>query len=266
MTNEFRNVLLITGESDSTRIMQELLDSKVKLIVTTTTKSKADIIFENENITYLGRQFTSEAFVRLVGKFNIKCIVDASHGFAVDVSRNAMKAAEREDINYIRYEKPVSKFDDPNKKIKKVDSYKSVVKEISKSKGNVFIATGSNNLFKYKDLIKKDASRLFFKVIPESHGIKICEDLGLKSDNIIAIKGIFSEEMYSSILEQFKIQVFVFKESGTAGAYVEKMHAALGKNIKIIVLKRPKFDYACVVSTIAEVIYKVGSSMVQQDK
>ena len=93
--------------------------------------------------------------------------------------------------------------------------------EIANEKGNnIFIGTGSKNLDKYIELIK--GKKLIARVLPTSDVLKSCEELGLNADNIIAMKGPFTEEINIATYRQYDIDLLITKESGVAGGFLEQ--------------------------------------------
>ena len=110
---------------------------------------------------------------------------------------------------------------------------------------------GSKNLDKYIELIKE--KKLIARVLPTSEVLESCEGLGLNADNIIAMKGPFSEEMNIATYKQYNIDLLITKESGVAGGFLEKINACKVLNIPVIIISRKKIDYPKVINNIEDI-------------
>ena len=69
------------------------------------------------------------------------------------------------------------------------------------------------------------------------------EGLGLNAENIIAMKGPFSEEMNYTMFKETGSEILISKDSGDQGGYQEKVRAAKRLNMKILVIRRPNIIY-----------------------
>jgi len=90
--------------------------------------------------------------------------------------------------------------------------------------------------------------------LPVSKVLLLCEELGLNPDNIIAMKGPFSEEMNRAMFAMQDVSVVVTKDSGGAGGTLDKIRAAKAAGIPVIVVKRPTIDYGEVYRDMLELI------------
>ena len=68
----------------------------------------------------------------------------------------------------------------------------------------------------------------------------MCEDLGLRAKNILAIQGPFSYEMNVAMIRDYHADVMVTKNGGLVGGSDTKLKAAMDEGISIIVIDRPK--------------------------
>ena len=79
-------------------------------------------------------------------------------------------------------------------------------------------------------------------------------DNGISIDNIIAIKGPFGIDINNGIIKEYKIKALITKESGEEGGMKEKIESALLNDVKVIVIKRPKFNYGKEFNDIKEML------------
>ena len=144
-------------------------------------------------------------------------VIDATHPYAVEVSTNAMKACELSNTRYIRFEREslINQINYDNKYL--VETVEEACEVANKVGNNIFIGTGSKNLSIYKELIKN--KNLITRVLPTSEVLISCENLGFNADNIIAMKGPFTQEMNESTYKQYDIDLVITKERGITGGY-----------------------------------------------
>ena len=75
---------------------------------------------------------------------DIRLLVDASHPYAANVSRNAIAVCQALSIPYIRYERDLSKLD--YDRITVVHSYEEAAQAAASLGSKIFLTTGSRNL------------------------------------------------------------------------------------------------------------------------
>ena len=79
-------------------------------------------------------------------------------------------------------------------------------------------------------------------------------DLGVKIEDIIAIKGPIGYELNKAFIDEYKAKALLTKDSGERGGALEKAKAALDSNIKLIIVEKPKIDYGRYFSDIDETV------------
>ena len=235
-------ILVLGGTSDSLEICSELNKIfNLKYTLSVTTEYGRDLALGYARNVILGK----------LTKDDMKQIIDATHPYAIEVSKNAIECSKESNIEYVRYERKslIEGITYPN--IYVVDTIEEAC-EIANQKGNnIFIGTGSKNLDKYVELIKN--KKLIVRVLPTSEVIKSCEDLGLNGDNIIAMKGPFSKTINMEMYKQYKIDLVITKESGVAGGFLEKVDAADILDIPVVIIKRETIDYPKVINDVKEI-------------
>ncbi len=92
--------------------------------------------------------------------------------------------------------------------------------------------------------------------MPRPENIAKLIDLGIITKNIIAMEGPLTYELELAIMNNYKIECLVTKDSGN----IEKIKAALEKGIKILILKRDNIQYKNVYNDINEIIRVVNNA------
>ena len=119
-----------------------------------------------------------------------------------------------------------------------VGSVDEAVEYLKKTEGNILATTGSKELFKYTQ-IPGFEKRVFARVLSTGEVAAACEKLGFVGKNLICMQGPFSEEMNIAMLHQFDCKYLVTKETGKAGGFEEKLHAAKAAGATLVLVGRP---------------------------
>lgn len=246
-------ILVLGGTSDSLKICDRLYEIGISDFVLSVVTEFGRDLAESHAKDIINGKMDKEDMVEYIIKNEIRQVIDATHPYAVEVSRNAMEACEIADIKYIRFERKSLLEDIKYQGEYIVDTIEEACDMILQNKEweNVFIATGSKNLGTYVKLLK--SKHLFARVLPTSDVLRSCESMGLNADNIIALKGPFSKDINIALLKHCKVDVVITKESGFAGGFLDKIDACLELGIPIIIIKRKTIDYQRMVHDISEI-------------
>ena len=183
---------------------------------------------------------------------DIRLLVDASHPYAANISRNAIAVCQALSIPYIRYERDLSKLD--YDRITVVHSYEEAAQAAAALGTKIFLTTGSRNLDKFVHSQDLKNCELTARVLPTAEVIGLCESLGLDAGHIVALQGPFSMELNRELFRKYGAEVIITKNSGTIGGTDTKFAAAAELNLPIVLIDRPKLNYPCITHDYAEVL------------
>jgi precorrin-6A/cobalt-precorrin-6A reductase len=172
---------------------------------------------------------------------DIRLLVDASHPYAANVSRNAIAVCQALSIPYIRYERDLSKLD--YDRITVVHSYEEAAQAAAALGKKIFLTTGSRNLDKFVHSPDLKDCELTARVLPTAEVIGLCESLGLDAGHIVALQGPFSTELNIALYRQYEADVIVTKNSGEVGGTDTKLEAAKALGLPVVMIDRPKITY-----------------------
>lgn len=240
-------ILVLGGTSDSIKICNLLNELNKGYIVSVTTNYGADLaskVAENIVIKRMDRDY----MIKFMKENNINLVIDSTHPYAIEVSKNAIEVSNSLGIKYIRYERKSLLDDLDYEKVIKVKSLEETYKKANEIGTNIFLGTGSKTIGEFVKNLKN--KNLVVRVLPTSEVIKMCEDVGLNADNIIAMKGPFSEVINEQMYKHYNIDLVITKESGIEGGFLEKVNAAKNLNIPVVVIARETIDYKTVVNEI----------------
>ena len=239
------NVIVMAGTSDSVRIIEKLRDFKdIVIFATTTTRYGAELAKSAGAHDVISHGLRAEEIADLINKKNIELLVDATHPFAVEATKNALKSVHKTGIKYLRFERPqiivpesefvhkVQSFEDAASKVIELTD-----KSVSINRKIMHLA-GVSTIHYLTEVMESE--RIIARVIPSVFSIKKCLEMGLPGENIIAMQGTFSKEFNKALMEEYNVSLIVTKESGESGGTPSKIEAAIELGIPIIIVVRPE--------------------------
>ncbi len=245
-----KKILLFAGTTEGRVIAEKLSRYGVSMDVCVATLYGKDLIKSSKYINILEGRLDLSDMKELMKKNDYQIIIDATHPYATDVSKN-IKEANEDNIPYLRIKRDSINSDYGTY----FDSYDEMIAELKNTTGNILLTTGSKELnrFASEETLR---NRLYVRIIPGEESIRLCKEAGIEREKIIAMQGPFSIGMNRALIDQYDIKVLVTKESGTAGGFLEKVVAAKQSDAECYVLRRPKEDTEEAVS-IYEAVDKV---------
>lgn len=235
-------ILVFSGTSDGQELCSRLKQEGVVFTAAAATEYGRGKI-EGQYLAS-NKALDKNDIIKLVKGKGVDAIIDAAHPFAEKLHSNIIEVSAECGVRVLRLEREPTTFPDYSK-LTFVDSYEEAANttgELLKNiEGKALLSTGSKTLAVFAKVIEH--SRICVRVLPQSKVISECENIGLSADNIIAMKGPFSEEENEAHIKRFNISVIVSKDSGAYGGLDEKVKAAVKSGIFIVVIKRPRFDF-----------------------
>lgn len=241
-------IWVIGGTKDS-RDFIESFPFKNKLVVTTATEYGGKLLESIEDIKVLCKRMTLDEMNIFLKEYEIEKIVDLSHPYAEEVSKNAIESANQNKKEYIRFERENLEHE---KEYVGFENLDELIEYVSNLTENILVTLGSNNIHRFKDL--KNLSNIYFRILPKWDMVKKVEDLGILPKNIIAMQGPFSKELNIAMMKQLNIKYLVSKQGGDTGGEREKIEATKEIGATSILLSRPKIIYPKVFSNIFDII------------
>lgn len=239
LLSDYMKLMVMAGTSDARRIIKKLSGS-FSILATATTSHGAELARSSGADKVLQGRFNSQKLADIINEYYIEILIDATHPFASEATKNAIMAADAAMIKYMRFER--KPLDIPeNDLIHRVHSFEeAALKTLKITDGRVFHLAGVMTLHHLTERI--DPDRIVARVLPSIYSLKKCLELGLPASNIIAMEGIFSKEFNQALMEEYDVSLVVTKESGDAGGTPSKIEAALELGIPVIMVMRPEVE------------------------
>ena len=248
---------LIVGTSEGKELLEGLNKFTEDIFVSTATNYGGELLKGYKYKFLNTKPLNKDELKNKLEEYEVRKLIDASHPYALEVSINAMEAAKELSIEYIRYERPsvIDKYKD-NRLVNIISDYSELKSSLMNVKGNILNTTGSRNIEKILKL--KIENRIIHRVLASLKVMEELCNLGIEPEDIIAVKGVFSEEFNRAILKEYNCEAILMKDSGVEGGTVQKVEAALKEQVKIIVIGRKKLEYRRVFTNINELIIYVS--------
>lgn len=246
-------ILVLAGTSDARELALQIHQAGYSLLTTVVTDSAAKSMEEAGLPVQVGR-LAADDLTRLCRERSVSAIVDASHPYAEEASKNAMAAAQEVGVPYIRFERESFTYHD-KPGVTVVENYKQAAELAAAKKGAIMLTTGSKTLQVFTErLLGLPDTTLVARMLPRLDNMEKCEALGLEQKNIVAMQGPFSKELNKALYDHYKVTLMITKESGKVGAVDEKIDSALEMGIEVILIARPKIAYGVQFSAFDDVL------------
>jgi len=254
-------IWIISGTKKARDCAAQLYERGYSLIATTTTDHGKKLLEESLSIHSFSDMKKSQFIVhneildqkamsKMCEKNFVNLILDFSHPFSVEVSKNAIDISEKLNIPYVRYERESSICNSAQL----FENYHEIVSYLNEKDGNILLAIGSNNIHEFSSIHKE---RLFVRVVPFVKSLETCKEAGILTQNIIAMQFPFSVEFNEVLCKELNIKYMVTKDSGQEGGVEEKIKAAANTGVEVLMLKRPSIEYPEVYNSMDIVLERV---------
>jgi precorrin-6A/cobalt-precorrin-6A reductase len=231
------HVLVLGGTSDATPICQQLEMAAVPYTLSVATEAGARLASVREGSVLCGRQDAGQ-LAELLASRRVNWLVDATHPYAQEISRNAWLACQQTGIAYSRYRRPSQLDCVSHPLLHKVANIEQACGVAGALGPRVLLTTGSKDLARWQAGLP--GKHLLVRVLPVASVIEQCEQLGLGPENIFALKGPFDAAFNQALYQFCAPDVVITKESGIQGGYLDKIVPALQAAIPCIVVTRPR--------------------------
>lgn len=237
-------ILLLGGTSETFRILAGLCAYGLPVMVSAATPLGKATLEEkmspelkvNGRVEVRCGRLDADGLADLIKVKGIRLVVDATHPYAREVSREAVLACQRMGIVCLRFSRPRQE-PDMNQAVHRVPDYHSAARLAGVLGDRVFLTTGSKTVSIFATELAP--VRLIVRVLPDPQTIARLLDLGIPARQIIAAQGPFSREFNLALFRDWRADVVVSKESGAAGGQEAKLAAARQLGLPVVLIERP---------------------------
>ncbi|MFP5510422.1 MAG: cobalt-precorrin-6A reductase [Alphaproteobacteria bacterium] len=233
-------ILLLGGTTEASALAQRLADTGADAIFSYAGRTDAPV--SQPLPTRTGNFGGVDGLTRYLRDNAITHVVDATHPFAAQMSRNALQACNLTGTSMIALERPAWQAE-AGDNWTHVPDIEASVTALPDQPARVFLAIGRQNLAAF-------ASK------PQHHYLLRLVDAGpvpLPRESTIIARGPFEVAGDTALLRDHAITHIVAKNAGGAGA-AAKLGAARTLNLPIIMIDRPALPPRHLASSVNEVL------------
>lgn len=227
--------IVFAGTTEGYALCEFLAENRVSVYACAATEYGGSLLQENEFLHVSAGRLKTEDMEELFRKENPEIVLDATHPYAAEVTKNIRTACESAGVLYQRILRPEG---EKNSEAIYVESTEEAAAFLSGTEGNIFLTTGSKELAKFTG-IPDYKERLFARVLSIPSVIRSCAELGIEGKHLIGMQGPFSAEINEAMLRQFQCSYLVTKDTGFAGGFPEKMEACQRCGVTPVIIGRP---------------------------
>jgi precorrin-6A/cobalt-precorrin-6A reductase len=261
-------IWLIGGTSESVQLAAAIASANLPCTITVTTEAARTLYPDSPMLrVWVGRLFAAQ-----IGQFlqahQIVAVLDASHPYAVEISRLAIAACTQFNLPYLRYERPslkqahrwaseqVNREDSPITNsplpITHLDSFETLISEDYLRGQRVLLTVGYKVLPLFRPWHEK--ATLFTRILPSMVSLEAALAAGFTPDRIIALRPPISADLETALWRFWNISMVVTKASGSPGGEDIKQAVASELGVTLITIDRPLVNYPAQTSDLGEAI------------
>ncbi len=243
--NCYKNVWILSGTSDGPVIANRFLELNYSVFASVLTYKAGQAYIDHPKLHIItGKLKNKDEIINFIKKNQIKCVVDATHPFAMIISKNLNNACKEINTPLLVFERK-SLINNTNNFFY-IDDLKGINNHVLENK-NILLAIGSRFLNDTANYYINRKANIFTRVLPTHESITKAFGSCIENSNIAILEPSKNNE---SILEKklcdfWEIDYVLCRESGS---YSQKNWESIisGTKIKLFLVKRPKVinDYS----------------------
>ncbi len=243
-----KRVLLLSGTTEGPLLAQALLKTGFAVRATVTRPEACTSLFgspERERPDALiveAHGFTEQSLADFLARGEADLVLDATHPFAVRITRIAHAVCRRLGVPFVRYQRPDW---DPPHGTRLVDSFAEAAELLLSLSKRVLLTIGAKQLKHFAHL--QNRLVLIARILPCVASLGQALAAGFTPDRLLCLRPPFSREFNRAVLQEYRADVLLTKASGREGGVVEKVLAAFDLGLEVVMIRRPELpDIPCV--------------------
>lgn len=241
---EQRTVWVIGGTGEAIALATALASQQISCLVTVTTAAARSAYLEGPHLRVRVGKLALSSLEAFITNHGIGAVLDASHPFAVEISRGAIAAAQALNRPYWRYERPGIETSAANELIHHAPGLGAVLTPEVLAGERVLLTLGYRWLHHFTPW--QTQAQLFARILPSPVALEASLGAGFTSDRLIALRPPISAALEQALWQQWRITRVITKASGAPGGEGTKRAIAEQLGIPLFIVKRPQLDYPLV--------------------
>ena len=233
------NVWILSGTSDGPVIANRLLELNYSVFASVLTYKAGQAYIENPKLHIItGKLNNKDQIINFIKKNKIKCVVDATHPFAVIISENLNIACREINIPLLLFER--KSLTNTTNNFFYIDDLKDI-NNVDLNNKNILLAIGSRLLNNTANYYTNCKANVYTRVLPTYESITKAFGSCIKNSNIAILEPSKKNEstLEKKLCDFWEIDYVLCRESGS---YSQKNweNIVSGSKMKLFLVKRPK--------------------------
>ena len=214
--------IVLFGGTTEGRILTEFLsENKIPSIVCVATEYGEKVLEYDKPVIVRSGKLKPGPMQKLFQDEEVEIVFDATHPYAMNISKNIKKVCKEENIEYVRVLREAIEIEDAVKCF----SMDELISYLNETEGIIFSSMGAKEAQSLTG-VDNFQERVYLRMLPSPEGMRSCLDLGYPMKNLCGMQGPFSKEFNIAQFKETGADILITKESGNAGGFLEKTDAA----------------------------------------
>lgn len=246
-----KRILLLSGTSEGPLLARALLAAGFQVRATVTRPEAKENLFGPllDAIDVDVRGFTEQSLTEYLACGEVDLVLDATHPFAVRITRIGQSVCERIQMPYVRYERPDWT---PPAGTHFAESYAAAAEILPSLGPRAMLTIGAKQLKHFAPL--RGRLTMFARILPSPVSLRQALASGFAEENLVRLRPPFTIEQNRELFRRFNVDVLVAKASGREGGVVEKVTAARELDMNVLMVRRPEPTGVDFVTTIEDAV------------
>ncbi len=241
-------IWLIGGTQESAQLVRMVAGQQIPSVVSVTTEAARALYPTLPSVHIRVGALDQAQASRFVQQEQVGAILDASHPYAVEISKLAIAVAQQHNLPYMRYERPPLKA----ASTLEVDNVETLLSNNYLVDQRVLLTVGYRLLPLFKPW--QERATLFARILPSQVALEAALAAGFTPDRLIALRPPLSASLEKALWQNWQISLVVAKASGEAGGELIKQQVAQSLDVTLITIRRPAVQYPNQTSRLDEAI------------
>jgi precorrin-6A/cobalt-precorrin-6A reductase len=244
-------ILLLSGTSEGRLLARALLDQGFALTATVTREEACENLFGalRAELTIEVGGFTEAALEAFLAQGKADVVLDATHPFAARITTIAERVCRKLGTPYLRFERPDWI---PPAGTQFVDTFTAAAELVPSLGSRVLLTIGARQLKHFAHLHER--VELFARILPSPASLEQALAAGFRAEHVMCLRPPFSQAFNRALLEEYRIEALVTKDSGVEGGVAEKVLAAAELGLAVLMIRRPVLPGIVPLRSVAEAV------------
>lgn len=236
------HILIFAGTREGRLLAEHLCRQGMTVHISVATEYGKEVLPKLTGLIVHQGRLARQEMEELLEEAEWEAVIDATHPYAREVSRNLQEACKNTGRNYFRLLRESSGEEFPGEDgadmLHYVDTMEEAIAFLNGTEGNILLTTGSKELKEYIRLLHEPA-RLYARILPDGETVNKCREWGLSGSQIICMQGPYTAELNAAMLKQIKAGYLVTKDTGDTGGFSQKLQGARAAGAEVVIIRRP---------------------------